>query len=316
MYAAIPLSKKMRTAAIFTVALSLIVSGDVLAQVSGCTIRKCTGGTPVLHSNNGYSFETSSIVYPMSGTGRVVYQTCVENKSDRDFEIKWYIPGPDSWLLRDCALKNPRQRIKQDTLNGYAGCLQYGNEWFPERAEFVPHRSDLRAIEDEERKDCRQVIAEEPRRRASDTISGNERIESADLRTPVSEELEAFAPFDPKKPDATMLHIVAHVSLEPSENLKTFKHTVRWDIAKAYETGPPYDGDLLVSPDNAIIREVYQRKFGTGPAAALPVNPKEPITAEFDMPDHPDLGSVRYRFLLANGVPVASIFVPMWLPSQ
>jgi hypothetical protein len=178
----------------------------------------------------------------------------------------------------------------------------------------VPHRSDLQAIADEKQKDCWQVIAEEPRQRASNTTSGNERIETADIRTPVTEELEAFAPFDPKEADATMLHIVAHVSLEPSENLKTFKHTVRWDIAKAYAKGPAYKGNLLVSPDNAVVREVYQKIFG--PAAAVPINPEKPIIAEFDMPAHPDLGSVRYRLLAANGVPVASIFVPMWLAGQ
>lgn len=307
----------MGTAAIIAVGvgLSLIGLGDAPAQVvSPCKFRACEGGTPVLHNDNGYSFETSSIVYTMNSTGRVVYQTCVENKSDRDFKIKWYIPGPDGWVLRGCAQKNPRQRIRQDTIDGYRSCLRYGNQWFPDRAEFSPHRSDVQAIADEKQKDCRQVIAEEPRQRA--TASGNEKAETADLRTPVTEELEAFAPFDPKEPDATMVHIVAHVSLEPSENLKTFRHTVRWDIAKAYAKGPPYQGNLLVSPDNAIVREVYQKEFGAGPDAAVPVNPEKPITAEFDMPNRPDLGSVRYRFLLANGVPVASIFVPMWLAGQ
>jgi hypothetical protein len=247
----------MRTAAAIAIALSLVSSGDAVTQViSGCKFKTCSGGTPVLHNDNGYRFETSSTVYPMSGTGRIIYQTCVENKSDRDFEIKWYIPGPDSWLLRDCALKSPRQKLRQDTLDGYRSCLRYGNQWFPDRAEFLPHRSDLQSIADEKQKDCRQVIAEEPRQRANDATSGNEKIEAADIRTPVNEELEAFAPFDPKEPDATMVHIVAHVSLEPSENLQTFKHTIRWDVGKAYEKGPAYQGYLLVSPDNAVIREV------------------------------------------------------------
>jgi hypothetical protein len=299
------------------IGLSLISSGDAVAQIlSGCKFKTCSGGTPVLHNNNGYSFETSSIVYPMTGTGRVIYQTCVENKSNREYEINWYIPGPNSWLLRDCALKSPRQKIREDTLNGYSSCLRYGNEWFPDRAEFLPHRSDLQAIDDEKQKNCSQVIAEGPGKRASDTQSGNASVEAANLRTPVTEELEAFAPFDPKEPEETMVHIVAHVLVEASENLKTFKHTVRWDIAKAYAKGPPYQGNLLVSPDNAIVREVYQKQFGAGPAAAVPVNPEKPIIADFAMPARPDLGSVRYRFLSASGVPVGSIFVPMWLPAQ
>jgi hypothetical protein len=182
----------------------------------------------------------------MSGTGRVIYQTCVENKSDREYEINWYIPGPNSWLLRDCALKNPRQRSREDTVNGYRSCLRYGNEWFPDRAEFVPHRSDLPAIDDERQKDCKQVIAEEPRKRADN--ASNERVETADLRTPVTEELEAFAPFDPKAPEETMVHVVAHVLVEASENLKSFKHTVSWDIAKAYAKGPPLPRQPLSEP--------------------------------------------------------------------
>jgi hypothetical protein len=77
---------------------------------------------------------------------------------------------------------------------------------------------------------------------------------------------------------------------------------------------PPYQGNLLVSPDNAIVREVYQRSFGG--RATMPINPGERLIAEFEMPDRPDLGSVRYRVLTKSGVPVASIFVPMWLPSK
>jgi len=103
----------MRMVAAIAIGLSLINCGDALAQVvSECKFKTCGGGTPVPHNDNGYRFETSSIVYPMNNTGRVIYQTCVENKSDRDFEFKWYIPGPDSWLLRGCALKSPRQKIK------------------------------------------------------------------------------------------------------------------------------------------------------------------------------------------------------------
>jgi hypothetical protein len=307
----------MRTAAIIVIGLSLISPADTMAQVlSGCKFKACSGGTSVLHNDNGYRFETSSIVYPMNRTGRVIYETCVENKSDRDFEINWYIPGPNSWLLRDCALKSPRQKTRQDTVNGYRSCLRYGNQWFPDRAEFEPHRSDLQAIADEQQKDCRQVIAEEPRGRASNTTSRNDGIETTDIRTPVTEELEAFAPFDLKDPEATMVHIVAHVSMEPSENLKTFKHTVRWDIAKAYAKGPAYQGNLLVSPDNAGVREVYQKIFGAGPAGAVPIYPEKPMIAVFDMPARPDLGSVRYRLLSASGVPIASLFVPMWLAGQ
>jgi hypothetical protein len=253
----------------------------------------------------------------MNRTGRVVYQTCVENKTDRDFEINWYIPGPDTWLLRPpCAVKTPRQRITEDTVDGYRSCLRYGNEWFPDRAEFLPHRTDLQAIGEERRKDCRQVIAEESRREGSNTTPGREKIETADLRTPVTEELEVFAPFDPKEPESTMVRIVAHVSLEPSGGLKTFKHTVRWDVAKVYAKGPAYQSNLLASPDNATVREVYQKEFGAGSAGTVPINPEKPIIAEFDMPARPDLGSVRYRVLSASGAPVASILVPMWLPAE
>jgi len=299
-------------AAMIAIGLGLFSSGDAPAQVApACQFKTCSGGTPVLHDDNGYRFETSSIVYPMKGTGRVIYQTCVENKSDRDFEINWFIPGPDSWLLRGCALRSPRQKIKQDTINGYKSCLRYGNEWHPDRAEFVPHASDAQAIKDEQQKDCKQVIAEEPRQRAGNTTSGNDRIDNADLRMPVTEDLEAFAPLDPKEPYATMVHIVAHVSLQTSENLRTFRHTVRWDIAKAYETGRTYEGGLLVRPENAVVFEAY-RKFGAGPAGGIRID-REPMIAEFNMPARPDLGSVRYRFLSASGAPIASIFVPMWL---
>jgi hypothetical protein len=306
----------MRTTVAIAMGLSMVNCANALAQVvSTCEFKTCSGGTPVLRGDNGYRFETSSIVYPMR-TGRVVYQTCVQNKSDRDFELKWYIPGPDSWLLRGCALKSKRQRLKQDTLDGYAGCLRYGNQWYPDRAEFLPHRSDLLAITDEKQKDCREVIAQDQQRQVSNAAPGKEAVEAADLRTPVTEELEAFAPFDPKEPEGTMVHIVAHVSLESSENLKSFRHTVRWDVAKAYTNGPVYAGSLLVIPENGYIREIYQNQKVFGPGPAWPLDPEKPLIADFPMPPRPDLGSVRYRFVTATGVPVASIFVPMWLPSQ
>jgi hypothetical protein len=307
----------MRTAVLIAAILSAVSAGDLLAQAPlSCRLKTCSGGTPVLHNDNGYWFETSSTVYPANGTGRFVYQTCVENKSDRDFEVNWYLPGPAGWVPKGCAVTSPRQKIKQETVDGYRSCLRYGNAWHPDRAEFVPHRSDLQAINDEKQKDCGQVIAEEPRQRTSNATNGNVVVELADLRTPVSEELETFAPLDPKEPEATMVRIVAHVLVEPSENLKTFKHTVRWDVAKAYPRGPEYRANLSVSPENADIREVYQKNFGTGPGARVPVNPEKPIIVEFAMPAHPDLGTVRYRLLSANGMPVASIFVPMWLGSQ
>jgi hypothetical protein len=311
-----PLELKMRKTVAIVVGLSLVNCGNAMAQVvSDCKYKTCSGGTPVPHDGNGYSFETSSIVYPMRNTGRVVYQTCVENKSNRDFEVKWYIPGPDSWLLRGCALKSPRQKRKEDTVDGYKSCLRYGNQWFLDSAEFVPHRSDLQVIAEEKQKGCQQVLAEDQQRQAAIPMSSKDGAETADLRTPVTEELEAFAPFDPKEPDATMVHIVAHVSLEPSENLKTFKHTVRWDVAKAYAKGPAYAGNLMVVPENGFVREIYHmQKVFVGPAA--PLNPEKPLVAEFPMPSRPDLGSVRYRFLTESGVPVASIFVPMWLPGQ
>ena len=303
----------MRLAAIVVVAICLGSAGDAAAQTSSaCKFKTCSGGKPTPHDDNGYRFETSSIVYPMKNTGRVIYETCVENKSDRDFEIKWYIPGPDSWLLRGCALKSSRQKIKQETVNGYRSCLRYGNEWYPDRAEFVPHRSDLKDIADEQEKDCKQVIADEttsPRQRGSNTTPVNDKVEATDLRVPVIEELEAFAPFDRKEPTATMLHIVARVRLQPSEDLKTFTHEIRWNVGKAYESGPPYQGQLSASPENAFVRETYRLTS----TATLPVNSERPTTAVFPMPDRPDLASVRYR-LFAGDVPVASLLVPMWLP--
>jgi hypothetical protein len=311
------LELKMRTTVAIAVALSLISCGNALAQVaSNCKFKTCSGGTPVPHGDNGYRFDTSSIIYPMKKTGRVVYETCVENKSNRDFEINWYIPGPEGWLLRGCALKSPRQRKKEKTIDGYAGCLRYGNQWYPDRAEFVPHGTDLPAITDEKQKDCRQVIAQDRQLQASSVAPGKEGVETADLRTPVTEELETFAPFDPKEPEATMVHIVAHVLLQPSEDLKSFKHTVRWEIAKAYANGPAYEGNLLVSPENGFVREVYQSQQLFGSRPAVPLNPEKPLVADFPMPPRPDLGSVRYRFLTTSGMPVASMFVPMWLPNQ
>ena len=113
-----------------------------------------------------------------------------------------------------------------------------------------------------------------------------------------------------------MVHIVAHVSLETSENLKTFKQTVRWDVVKAYAKGPPYQGNLLVSPENDVVREVYQKTFGAGAAGILPLYPEKSMVAEFAMPTRPDLGTVRYQFLTKSGEPVASILMPMWLTAK
>src|SRR5262245_37225889 len=54
-------ARKMRTAAIIGIGLGLIGSGGALGQLlSDCKFKTCTGGTPVLHNNNGYRFETSS----------------------------------------------------------------------------------------------------------------------------------------------------------------------------------------------------------------------------------------------------------------
>ena len=73
-----------------------------------CSKAACLGELQLPGGNVlGYKFVTTSRVYP--GHNVTVYETCVQNQSDRDMEFNWFIPGPNTFVPSGYSCSNPRQ---------------------------------------------------------------------------------------------------------------------------------------------------------------------------------------------------------------
>jgi hypothetical protein len=80
----------------------------------------CVGNVRIPHPEPGYDFVTTSRTYPKARIE--VYETCVENHSDRLMEFNWFIPGSHGWVPPFCAVSNPRYK-ERDTITGFF-CLK------------------------------------------------------------------------------------------------------------------------------------------------------------------------------------------------
>lgn len=70
------------------------------AQEPNCALRVCPGKAPNPHGDANYQFKTTSRVYK---DGRdEMFVTCVQNTGDKDMEVNWVIPGPETVVLKGC----------------------------------------------------------------------------------------------------------------------------------------------------------------------------------------------------------------------
>ena len=135
--------------ALGTLPLIFVSISNIQNGNAQCVKAPCQGENKLPGGNAlGYKFITTSRVYP--GHNVEVYETCVENQSDRDMEFNWFIPGPSTFVPVGYSCSSPRSKLTHKDAPSYAGCLYYGNDWARDHATFIPHVDDQSKIDAEQ----------------------------------------------------------------------------------------------------------------------------------------------------------------------
>jgi hypothetical protein len=288
-------------------AIAIPHNGDLPAthQLSAHTLS----GTPVDHTPIGYHFITTTRVY--QGHGVWVYETCVENLANRYMEFNWFIPGPHSSVKQGCAIYSPRFKDTHDTLNGYAGCYLYGNDWTRNHETFLPHRDDEDAIQ-AEMKD--PACANIPGRILEGAKASSDTDIAEALRSDLNLQLDVFAPSDPKRADATMMYVIANVFIHPEQDKGKYIHTVELIAAPANSDVKEIQPSAIrIRPESEIVRSYYIGNKNAQSDGTFALQYKEVISAELPLPKNPHLETTRFALIAEGGRTVADLFVPFWM---
>ena len=168
----------------------------------------CAGDKEVHHADV-YDFNSYTRVFERDG--HFVFQTCVENTSDMDLEVNWYIPGPDNWIPRSCSNISDRVMSTNEIINSYGSCLRYGNSWRHLRAKFFPHVTDKPQI------DVDKTLGADCSTRLGNSIVPALPVNKFNAN-PLQKRLEFFAPADEKYPTETLTKIVLQIEIFPVLN--------------------------------------------------------------------------------------------------
>ena len=294
----------MQRQVVTATAVYAILTGVAYAD---CGQEKCQGALRQPHSDSdGYNFVTTSRIYPKANV--FVYETCVENSSDRDMDFNWFIPGPHTKVPSGFSCSNPRPMLTHKDLDTYPGCLYYGNGWTKDRGNFLPHITDQSKIDTESKdKDCKGGVV------TGATNDGDTTKQARlALKSGIETDLDVLLPSDPKAPADTMTHVIAKVSLnlDPNDPNK-YIHSIQLS-ADPFRDSKPVLNDIVIRPE----RE-YIKLYLTNPTVKESLIKDDSITlprevtlsTTLDIPSSPELQSVRFE-LSSHGLLGATLFVP------
>ena len=258
------------------------------------------------HNMDDYAFTTTAHVHTHEKYDE--YKTCVVNRSDRDLEFNWYIPGPHSWILANQWHCNSRLRLRSDTLSAHRGCLRYGTQWEPLAAEFIPHRCDINHIDYEQEVGCSQMVNGEHHGLEACTDPSVRLDDGGDIFK-VRTRLTVFAPALTDRPEETMIRLDATVEISPTDDETRFKHV--FEISPT-QVGRNFRPELLqFLPMSGLL--CYEYTGADDCSITIPINNGEVFTATPLVPLRPKLGEVRFHVMNGNGDHAATLFVPFWL---
>lgn len=263
-------------------------------------LDKCKGEARKEHNLSQGYFVTTSQVYTHSGAE--FYVTCVENHSDKDLFINWFVPGPTTYVQPGRAVESPRTFPSRETKN-YRGCLEYGSVADYIRAEFFGHFSDTDRIENE------NLGCDKANPLAVDA-------QSSATVVPLNVPVEAYFPSDASNPEATMLRFEASAGVAQID--KGFTSTLLYSVTPAskQELGRPEDVRIVPifsGKSSAAFYGVFAERYGKD---GIPLKQKDELSLPFYGTSYEGLAlsSVRYGFIDRNDKLVAAVFVPMWVP--
>jgi hypothetical protein len=257
------------------------------------------------------SFVTTSRVY--KGNGVELYVTCVENHSDKDLWINWFVPGPVTYIQPGKAVESPRAFQTRENKD-YRGCLEYGSVGEYIQSPFIGHLSDDSKIESE------SGGCEKANPLASNAAPTKSIV-------PVDLPVKIYFPSDVKEPEDTMLAFegVARTGIgsvlvtEFSETVLFSGLVYKIEHASKAQKGRPED--VRIKPfitsgysEKYYLNAFYERYTKDG----LSLREGDEIDLAFYNAAKGEaftLSSVRWGVFDRNDHLVAAFFAPVWGPS-
>ncbi|RVQ04156.1 hypothetical protein [Sinorhizobium meliloti] len=285
--------------ALLITSLYFVSAAGAEAQEPNCALRVCPGKAPNPHGDANYQFRTTSRVYK---DGRdEMFVTCVENTGSKDMEVNWVIPGPETVVLKGCAVTAPRPHDTRQVLDNHKGCLRYGASWKWTKAPFIPHAADAGSIAGEVG-DCRSLYVVDARQVPSQPR--DMRIEAERFGSSVYEEFQR-----------TLSRIFYALSIDVNQAENVYTTSIKITISSAYKDQPEYYSkgfEILASEEIGSSEYVAS---ASGNAQGGEFVDGGVIEYTLPIPEKAVQRFLRYRVLSSDDKQVASFDVPIWVPA-
>jgi hypothetical protein len=249
--------------------------------MADCDSSKCQGQLRSPGGDSLYQFITTSRVYLEGNV--TVYETCVENQSNRSMEFNWFIPGPASFVPDGWSCSNPRPKLTHADSPTYAGCLYFGNNRARGHATFFPHVDDAANIA-ADKKDPQCKITPT----TVSTASITQAAALSALAGGIAVKLGAFAPSDLKNEAQTMAYIRAAITLirDPKEDGK-YIHSIKVPSSSFRDSKPDFESLRLVPEKNNIAD--FNKSV---PGGQILLKQETSLSAELQLPKAPMLDTI------------------------
>ncbi len=265
--------------------------------------EKCLGEIRQTHSNPPYKFTTTTRRFWNDKANVHVYETCVENHSDKPLYINWLVPKQDGWIDAGCAWPKPRPKLKNHTLGTYDGCLKYGNLKHEGYGTILPHRDDSAAIE-REGGEC-------PPSPSSTKPLNKKETEKSSILDFFEWVTKTVVPTDPKEPEQTLIEIKAYTTLKVSTADKSFNHHMTYYVRPLRNSSGANPQDLILRPEFGPLRAKYEQDSRLK-GDWFPLSDKGTFSVSLDLPENPILGEVGYVLSTREGRHLGTLSVPIW----
>ena len=299
---------------IFLFCIAIIVCNNFLANSTAWTkpscentnhyASKCKGNVRQTHTRPPYRFVTTTRLYWKENANVHVYETCVENHSDRWLYINWLIPKQDGWIEPGCAWSKPRPKLKENTINSYEACLLYGNLKKDSYGTIIPHKDDQEAITKEGGKCPKKFAAKSP-------VFESDHSENEIVRDIVKWVSKTFVPTNPEKPDTTMVEIEAMTRLEFKRDDNVFVHRFSYYVTPLKNTKSLELHKINAQPQFAPLQKQYEQQFKLA-NGSFKLKQKGGFTTTLRMPKEPRLEEIGFALSTVEGQHLGTLYVPVW----
>ena len=282
-----------------------IANGQTTFLQPNCSER-CAGDKEIHHKDFD---DFNSYTRVFEENDHFVFQTCVENTSNKDLEVNWYIPGPDNWIPKSCSNVSNREKSTKEITNSYRSCLRFGNSWNHLRAKFLPHVTDERLIEVDKTwgPDCSS--------KPVDFIVPPVPQGKSNIR-PLQKHLEFFAPANEKNPQATLTKITLQIGVFPIFDNAKIVQNIEYQSEPAYLDNKEFKFTrFIISPPESVRKYFLEAANGDNinKDGTFNFDQSGKVSITYATPPDATLSSARYTIFNQNQTRVGSILIPTWL---